>query len=56
MDESTCRLIRAQQRAQRRMKLNYWAEAADYLLEKSCFSGATLLIDAVEKEAKELEN
>lgn len=54
MDERNARLIQAQQRAQRLMRTNYFAQAADYLLEKGCFSGATILLDFIDREANDL--
>jgi len=50
--DSTARLLKAQERAQRRMKMNYWAEAVDYLLVRNCFVGASLLMGWIEEEAK----
>jgi len=54
MDEKVARLVQAQQRAQRMMKLNYFGQAADYLMEKGCFSGASILVEAIDREAREV--
>jgi len=54
MDERTARLVQAQQRAQRMMKLDFFGQAADYLMEKGCFTGAAILVEAIDREAREL--
>lgn len=56
MDEKMARLIQAHQRAQRIMRLNFFGEAADYLIEKGCFSGGAILMDYIDEEVKKGAN